>query len=84
MVYLRTSSDRRSPSISRLYMLTTAENHDYCMARLIHERMAIDSKIFSALTVDLFYSDIVLTLPLIHSSGWETHAGGSVLFSPSK
>ena len=46
MVCLGQSSAWRSPSLSRLFILTTAEIHDYCMARLGHEHMAVDSKEF--------------------------------------
>ena len=45
MVYLGQSSAWRSPSLSRLFILTTAEIHDYCMARLGHEHMAVDSRV---------------------------------------
>ena len=38
------SSAWLSPSLSRLFILTIAEIHDYCMARLGHEHMAVDSK----------------------------------------
>ena len=44
----------RSLSLSRLFMLTTAEFHDNNMARLGHEHMAVDSKSSSALAVDFF------------------------------
>ena len=54
MVCLGQSSAWRSPSLSRLFILTTAEIHDYCMARLGHEHMAVDSKSSSALAVDFF------------------------------
>ena len=57
MVFLRQSSAWRSPSLSRLFTLTTAEIHDYCMARLGHEHMAVDSKSSSALAVDFFKED---------------------------
>ena len=77
MVFLGHSSAWRSPSLSMLFILTTAEIHGYCMARLGHEHMAVDSKSSSALTV-------VLSPPLIDPSGWETHGGGSVLFPPNK
>ena len=42
------------PSLSRLFILTTAEIHDYCMARLGHEHMAVYSKSSSALAIDFF------------------------------
>ena len=51
MVYIGRSSAWRSPSLSRLSILTTAEIHDYCMARPGHEHMVVDSKSFSALAV---------------------------------
>ena len=54
MVCLGQSSAWRSPSLSRLFILTTAEIHDYCMARFGHEHMAVDSKSSSALAVDFF------------------------------
>ena len=54
MVCLGQSSAWRSPSLSRLFILTTAEIHNYCMARLGHEHMAVDSKSSSALAVDFF------------------------------
>ena len=38
MVCLGQSSAWRRPSLSRLFMLTTAEIHNYCMARLGHEQ----------------------------------------------
>ena len=63
-------------------MLPTAEIHDYCMARLGHEHMAVDSKGSSSLAV--YFSGVVLAPPLIDRSGWETHGDGSVLFPPSK
>ena len=48
MVFLWQSSAWRSPFILRLYMLTTAEIRDNCMARLGHEHMAVHSKSSSA------------------------------------
>ena len=38
-------------------MLITAEIHDYCIARLGHEHMAVDSKSSSALAIDFFLED---------------------------
>ena len=54
MVFLGQSSAWRSPSLSRLIILTTAEIHDYCMARLGHEHMAVDAKSSFAQAVDFF------------------------------
>ena len=61
-------------------MLTTAEIHDYCMARVGHKHMAVDSNSSSALVVGLERlppSGVVLAPPLIDPSGWETHGDGS-------
>ena len=73
----------------RLFILTTAEIHDDCMARLGHEHMAVDSKEFFRPGRWLFLgrlppSGVVLDPPLIDPSGWEANGGGSVLFPPSK
>ena len=52
MLFLGKSSVWRSPSLSMLFMLTTAEIQVYCMARLGHEHIAVDSKSSSAIAVD--------------------------------
>ena len=44
MVSLGQNSAWWSPSLSTLFLLTTAEIHDYCMAQLGHKHMAVDSK----------------------------------------
>ena len=43
--------------IFKLFILTTTEIQDYCMARLGHKYMAVDSKSSSALDVDFIYED---------------------------
>ena len=45
-VFLGQSSARRSPPLSWLFILTTAEIYDYCMVRLGHKNMPVDSKEF--------------------------------------
>ena len=57
MVFLGQSSAWRSLSLSRLFILTTAEIYDDCMACLGHEHMVGDSKSSFALAVDFFLED---------------------------
>ena len=54
IVFLGQSLAWRIPSLSRLFMLTTVEIHDNCMARLGHEHIAVAPKGSSALAVDFF------------------------------
>ena len=60
--------------------MTAAEIHDYCMARLGHEHMSVDSKEFSR------PGRLLLAVPSsgVDPSGWETHGGWRVLFPPRK
>ena len=75
--------------VSRAKLRLTESIHDYCMARLGHEHMAVDSKeLFrpgrGLLLGRLPPSGVVLAPPLTDPSGWETHGGRCVLFPPSK
>ena len=51
MVFQEQRSAGRSPYLSRMFVLTTAEIHDNCMTLLGHEHMAVDSTSSSALDV---------------------------------
>ena len=88
MMFLGQSSAWRSSFLSRLFMLTTAKIHDYCMACLVTNTWLLSQKVLLPYLLTSYRktsaSGVVLAPPLIDPMGWETHEGGSILLPPSK